>query len=128
MEVKIRYLEGHKFEAESRRHKIIIDQPKEKGGSDEGFNPLEVFLASVGSCAAFYAKMYCQNAGIDAANLEVNVSSSLTADKPLRFQDIEVKLNLGRDIAERKNALLSFAANCPVHNTVKAAANIRFII
>lgn len=128
MEVKIKYLEGQKFIAESRGHKIIIDQPKDKGGSDDGLSPLEVFLAAVGSCAGFYAKMYCQNAGIDAGNLEVNVSSSLTADKPIRFQDIEVKLYLGKDIAERKSALLSFVANCPVHNTVKAATNIKFII
>ncbi len=128
MEVKVKYLSQQKFLAETPNHKIIIDQPKEKGGADEGMNPLEVFLAALGSCAGFYAKNYCQNSGIEAKGLEVTVSSSLTPDKPMRFQDIEVKISLGSDIADRKNPLLAFVKNCPVHNTIKSNPDIQFII
>lgn len=128
MEVKIKYLEGQKFIAEASGHKIIIDQPKEKGGADEGMNPLGLFLSALGSCAAFYAKNYCKNASIDTKNLEVSVSSNLSADKPFRFQDIDVKISLCNDIGERKDALIGFVENCPVHNTLKASPNVNFII
>lgn len=128
MEVKIRYLEGQKFIAEASGHKIIIDQPKEKGGSDEGMNPLELFLSALGSCAAFYAKNYCKNASIDTKNLEVNVSSILTTEKPFRFQDIDIRISLGQDIKEREKALISFVENCPVRNTIKASPKVNFML
>lgn len=127
MEVKIKYLGGQKFLCESRHHKLIIDQPVEKGGEDEGMNPLEIFLVALGGCAGVYAKNYCQKAGINTDNLELNISSSLTAEKPSRFQDISVRISLGQDIAERKNALLQFAGNCPVHNTIKSNPKVSFI-
>ncbi len=128
MEIKIKYLGGQKFQAESAGHKLIIDQPKEKGGSDEGMNPLEVFLSALAGCAGVYAKMYCQNANIDTKNLQVSVVSALAQDKPLRFQDIQVKISLGVDIGKRKPALLNFVKNCPVHNTLKANTSVEFII
>lgn len=128
MEVKIKYLGGHKFIAEASGRKLIIDQPKEKCGSDEGMSPLEIFLTALGSCAGVYAQRYCQNAGIEAKDLEVSVSSSLTKDLPLRFQDIDVKISLSEDIAERKKALLSFVNNCPVHNTLKSNPNVNFVV
>lgn len=127
MEIKIKYLAEQKFLAESRNHKIIIDQPKDKGGEDAGMNPLEIFLTSLGSCAGFYVKMYCQNAGVDTQNLEIGVSASLTADKPFRFQDIKVKIFLD-SVGKRKQALLNFINNCPVNNTLKANPGVKFIV
>lgn len=128
MEIKIKYLGGKKFLAQCRQHKLIIDQPLEKGGEDLGMSPLELFLSALGSCTAVYAKTYCQGAGIDADNLEVNISSNLTADKPVRFKDISIGISLGVDIAERKNALLQFVSNCPVHNTIKANPEVKFVV
>ncbi len=128
MEVKAKYIGQQKFIAQTQNHKIIIDQPKDKGGTDEGMNPLEVFLAALASCAGFYAKNYCQNSGIETKDLEITVSSSLASDKPMRFQDIKVKISLGDNIADRKDPLLAFVKNCPVHNTIKSNPVIQFII
>ncbi len=128
MEIKVKYLEGQKFQVESGQHRLLIDQPKEKGGSDQGMSPLEVFLSALGSCAGAYAKMYCQNAGIDTQNLEVSVTAALTSDRPLRFQEIKIKISLGVDLGDRKSALLSFVKNCPVHNTLKANSSVEFTI
>jgi len=128
MEVKVRYLDGQKFQVESGQHMMLIDQPKEKGGSDQGMSPLEAFLSALGSCVGVYAKMYCQNAGIDTQNLEVSVTASLTSDRPLRFQDIKIKISPGVDLGDRKSALLSFVKNCPVHNTLKANSSVEFTI
>ena len=37
---------------------MISDQPAESNGYDEGMTPPELMLASLGSCAAYYAVDY----------------------------------------------------------------------
>jgi putative redox protein len=58
MEVTIEHLGAVQFEIKSRQHTIACDQPPENGGFDEGMTPPELLLASLGSCAAFYAAQY----------------------------------------------------------------------
>ena len=58
MEVKITRLDHAKFAVKRRSHTIICDQPAENGGEDCGMTPPELMLASLGSCAAFYAVQY----------------------------------------------------------------------
>ncbi|MDP3143750.1 MAG: OsmC family protein [Candidatus Omnitrophota bacterium] len=128
MEVSVKYIDNHKFIAQAGNHQLIIDQAKDKGGNDEGMNPLEVFLVSVAACAGFYAKTYCKNANIDAGNLSVSVNSELSQDVPKRFKDIKVQIDVGQDLAQRKEALLNFVKNCPVHNTIKIIPMVDFII
>lgn len=128
MQVKIKYLDGQRFIVEARNHRMIIDQPTDKGGTDEGMNPLEIFLSALGSCVGMYTKLYCQNAGIEIKDLELSISSNLTTEKPLRFQEIDVKISLEEDIEERKQALLNFVNNCPVHNTIKSNPQVKITI
>lgn len=128
MEVTVKYIDNQKFIAQSGSHQLIIDQPKEKGGNEEGMSPLEVFLISLGACAAVYAKGYCKNAQIDAKDFKISVTSDLTPDSPRRFKDIKVKISLGQDLGNRKDALLSFVKNCPVHNSLINKPNVEFSI
>ncbi len=58
MEVNISHLDQAKFSIQSRSHTIFCDQPAENGGEDSGMTPPELMLASLGSCAAFYAVEY----------------------------------------------------------------------
>ena len=58
MEVTIEHLGAVQFEIRARQHVIASDQPPENGGLDEGMTPPELLLASIGSCAAFYAAAY----------------------------------------------------------------------
>ena len=58
MEVIVEHLGAVQFEIKARGHIIVTDQPRENGGFDEGMTPPELLLASLGSCAAFYAAQY----------------------------------------------------------------------
>lgn len=125
MKVQIKYEEGNKFVVQARSHSIIVEQPKEKGGTDIGMSPLEVFLSSLGSCIAVYAKRYCQDTKIDPAGFTVEVESELAQERPFKFKDIRVKINLNKDIGDRKASFLNFVKNCPVHNTLAGSPNIQ---
>ena len=128
MKVRIKYEDGAKFIAEARGHQFSIDQPKDKGGSDSGMNPLEVFLASLGSCVAFYSKRYCKDINVDASGLAVEVDAELSQDRPFRFKDIKLEITLNQDLGPRKESLLKFVKNCPIHNTITGAPNIEITI
>ena len=128
MEITVKYAGKQKFIAHAGRHQVVIDQPIEKGGNDEGMNPLEIFLVALGACAGVYAKSYCKNARIDASNLQISVSSDLSPDAPKRFKDIKVRIDLGQNPGERQNALLNFVKNCPVHNTLVGKPSVEFEI
>lgn len=124
MKVQIKYQEGSRFIAQARTHQFTIDQPKEKGGSDSGMNPLEVFMSSLGSCVAFYARKYCKDTNIDPSGLVVDVESELSQDRPFRFKDIKVTISLGQDIGNKRESLLKFVSNCPIHNTIASHPNV----
>ena len=53
MDLRVKYKEGVRFVAETRGHRIEIDQPLGGGGQDRGMTPPELLLASLGSCAAY---------------------------------------------------------------------------
>jgi uncharacterized OsmC-like protein len=77
MEVKIKHLDHVKFAIQTRSHTILCDQPAENGGDDAGMTPPELMLASLGSCAAFYAAQYLKARNLEETGVEVSV----TADK-----------------------------------------------
>ncbi|MFC1646455.1 OsmC family protein [Candidatus Omnitrophota bacterium] len=128
MKVQIKYQEGSRFIAQAREHQLTIDQPKEKGGSDSGMNPSEVFLSSLGSCIAFYARKYCKDTNVDPSGLVVDVESELSQDRPFRFKDVNVKIHLGQDLDNRRESLIKFVSNCPIHNTITSHPNIKITV
>ncbi len=58
MQVTIKHLERVKFSIQARSHTIVRDQPVDNEGDEDGMTPPELMLASLGSCAAFYAVQY----------------------------------------------------------------------
>src|ERR1035438_5447527 len=62
MEVVAQYLADSKFEVAARGHRVICDQPVDNGGSDGGMTPPEFLLASLATCAAYYAAQYLKGA------------------------------------------------------------------
>ena len=66
MEVSVRYLGEAKFEVAGRGHRVICDQPIDNGGADEGMSPPEFLLASLATCAGYYAAQYLKTRGLSA--------------------------------------------------------------
>ena len=117
MEMNISYKDGKKFIASCRNHEVIIDQPLDNGGKDEGPTPPELFIASLGSCIGVYVLAYCKNAGIKTEGMAINVSWQ-KAKNPDRIGEIKVDVKLPEDVGKRKAALLKVAEHCLIHNTI----------
>ncbi len=118
MEVKITHLHRVKFAIQSRSHTIVCDQPEENGGEDSGLTPPELLLASLGSCAAFYAMQYLTSRGLAESGVEVTV----TADKlkqPARLGNFCVHVMCPVSLTEaQREGLMRSVHHCLVHNTL----------
>ena len=123
MEVSASFLEGAKFKVTARGHEVICDQPADNGGEDAGMTPPEFLLASLATCAGYYAAQYLKTRGISAEGLSVKVVAE-KATQPARLGAFQIEVTVP-DIEERhRPALLRAVKSCMVHNTLLGAPSI----
>jgi len=126
--MKVTLVENVKFEAECRGHRVTLDQPVEDGGADAGMTPVELFIASLGSCVAYFATMFCQRRKIPPDGLAVELSWDWAED-PHRVGAIDVKITLSKKPSGKEKAgLLRMVKGCTVHNTMHHPPKIEFTI
>lgn len=124
MEVTVKHLDRVKFSIQARSHTILCDQPVENGGEDSGMTPPEFLLASLGSCAAFYAVQYLKTRKLAESGVEVSV----TADKltqPTRIGNFCVHVACPVVLTEEQTeGLMRSVHHCLVHNTLLSPSEI----
>ena len=124
MEVKVTSLDNVKFAVQTRSHTIICDQPAENGGEDCGMTPPELMLASLGSCAAFYAVQYLKTRNLAMSG----VQASVTADKlaqPARLGNFRIHVTCPATLTEDQNkGLMRSVHQCLIRNTLVSLPEI----
>ena len=125
MEVKDTHLDHLKFAIHSRSHSIVCDQPTGNGGEDSGMTPPELMLASLGSCAAFYAVQYLKARSLADAGVEV----SITAEKlkqPARLGDFHIQVTCPVALTEEHTeGLLRSVHHCLIHQTLLSPPTVK---
>jgi putative redox protein len=111
--------QGYEHEIEIREHRLIADEPEEKGGGDQGPKPTELLAASLASCTAITLEMYADRKEWGLGTVEVAVDfTEATADDPPSF---DVTITLGAELSEEsQDRLLTIAGKCPVHKALKS--------
>jgi putative redox protein len=118
MEVKVTHLDQVKFAIHSRSHTIVCDQPAENGGTDCGMTPPEFLLASLGSCAAFYAVQYLRTRNIDDRGVEVSVTAE-KLKQPARIGNFRIHVSCPVALTEeQEQGVMRSVHHCLVHNTL----------
>jgi putative redox protein len=101
-----------------RNHNVLVDEPSDRGGDDDGPSPQELLAASLASCTAITIEMYAKHKNWDLGKLEVAVEYT-PADRgcPTKFA---VELRLPPETTpEQRERLQVIAAKCPVHRTLE---------
>ncbi len=118
MEVTVRHLDQVRFQIQARQHTVLCDQPADNGGADTGMTPPEFLLASLASCAAFYAMQYLKSRGLAETGVEVKV----TAEKlkpPARLGNFVIAVDCPVALTDdQMQALERSVKHCLVHNTL----------
>jgi uncharacterized OsmC-like protein len=124
MEVKVTHLDRAKFAIQSRSHTILCDQPAENGGDDGGMTPPELLLASLGSCAAFYAAQYLRTRNLAETGVEVTVTAE-KLKQPARIGNFRVDVVCPVPLTEEQvEGLMRSVHHCLVHNTLSSPPEI----
>jgi uncharacterized OsmC-like protein len=124
MQVKITHLDRVKFAIQSGSHSILCDQPAENGGEDSGMTPPELLLASLGSCAAFYAVQYLKTRNLAETGVEVTVTAE-KLKQPARIGNFRVNIVCPVSLTEEQTeGLMRSVHHCLVHNTLLSPPEI----
>jgi len=117
MELIVKHLENVKFAVQARGHEVICDQPLDNGGMDTGMTPPEFLLASLGTCAGFYAAQYLRTRSLPTEGLEVRVSAE-KALGPARLASFQIEVSVPEIEERHKEGVLRAVKSCLIHNTL----------
>jgi putative redox protein len=127
MEVTATFLGDVRFEVQARGHRVICDQPADNGGADTGMTPPEFLLASLATCAAYYAAQYLKVRQLPAEDLRVRVSAE-KAQQPSRLGSFRIEVT-APGLDERHQAgILRAAKACLIHNTLLGQPSIEVVV
>jgi ribosomal protein S12 methylthiotransferase accessory factor len=105
---------GLRVEALHQGFWIRTDQPVAQGGGGKAPSPFDLFLASIGTCAGFYALRFCQQRNLRTDGLAL----TLTAERdPERKKVVRVGLevSLPIDFPEKyRTAIVHAVEQCSV--------------
>jgi uncharacterized OsmC-like protein len=128
MEVKVTHLDQVKFAIQARSHTILCDQPEDNGGDDSGMTPPEFLLASLGSCAAFYAVQYLKTRNLDDRGVEVTVTAE-KLKQPARIGNFRIQVVCAISLTEdQTEGLMRSVRCCLVHNTLLTPPEIEIAL
>lgn len=135
--VKLPLKEGFRTQITAGQHRLIADEPKEAGGTDEGPSPYELLLASLGACTAMTLKMYVERKKLPVTDVEVlltfdrvHIDDCESCVKEDRLNDQKVQhisrlIYVTGDVTEeQKERLLYIAGRCPVHVTLHSNPHV----
>ena len=123
--VEVGFVAGESYEALVRGHRIAVDQPVGSGGNDSAPTPVELFVASLATCVAFYAGSYLTRHGYGRGDLTVSAGFAMASDHPARVSDIRVTVRVPAYVSARHRAALrAVARHCTVHNTLISEPSI----
>ena len=118
MKVSARRRKGYAHSLTAGHHKLIVDEPAEKGGSDTGPTPGQLLALSLASCTAITIEMYADRKGWEVGDWEVEVDyGDESGDKEARY---EVVIRLPGELSKKQmERIRAIAHKCPVHRKLK---------
>jgi len=125
-EIVIGHIEGDRYHIRIGDHEVTVDQPLEQGGTDEGPTPTELFVASLASCAAFFAGRFLRRHLGRDQQFGVDCRYHMSYDAPSRVSSVHLDLVLPPDLPEAvRDGALRAAERCTVHNSIERRPTIR---
>lgn len=123
---------------QARGHKMVIDQPKAGGGTDQGPTPLEYFFFALGGCICTIARIVANQKRIDLRNVTCRVEGELNTDVLLGkskddragFQGIKVYTTVDADMTqEEKEAFIKEVdERCPISENIHNLTSVEIIV
>ncbi|MBB5801163.1 putative OsmC-like protein [Saccharothrix ecbatanensis] len=123
--VEVTYESGEEYVVRLGDHRLRTDQPRDSGGRDAGPSPVELLVASMAACTAFYAGRFLDRHGETRHGLSVTARYRTVSDPLARIAEVSLTVRVPQGLSERhRTALLAVVRHCTVHNTLRRAPEI----
>ena len=133
LKATVKSLDGLAVEGQSRGFKIIMDEPKDEGGTDTGMNPMELILCGLGGCQTIVAMAFARKKKIDIQDFWVEIEGDLDprgflglADVRPGYEEVRYTMHIKSSSPEDKvREYVDFIEKtCPVGDTIKNAVKL----
>jgi putative redox protein len=113
--------EKQKVEVQFRGFSIMTDQPLLAGGDGSAPSPFDYFLASIGACAGFYVKSFCEQRGLSAEGIRLEQVMHRDPVKRM-ISKIEINIFLPEGFPEKyRDPVIKAAEACSVKKHIASA-------
>ena len=108
----------------------VSDEPPERGGTNEGFAPTELFLASLVACSNVISHKIAKKNNIQLNSLEISLDAgfnrlgvTLQEEVDLPFPDIKLRIEISTDATAEQLEILKrdLPRYCPVSKMIEQA-------
>jgi ribosomal protein S12 methylthiotransferase accessory factor len=112
--MEITFTGGLKVRAELDGLTVDTDQPIASGGGGEAAGPYDLFLASLGTCAGFFALRFMQQRGIDPTGARLTLATDKDPETGLAAT-VRIDLELPHDFPDKyRQAIVRAMDQCKV--------------
>ena len=104
-----------------RGFSIMTDQPLLAGGDGSAPSPFDYFLASIGACAGFYVKSFCEQRGLSTEGIRLEQVMHRDPVKRM-ISKIEINIFLPEGFPEKyRDSVIKAAEACSVKKHIASA-------
>ncbi len=122
--VAVEQMSGTASRGDARGHKLIMDRPEAKGGTNEGMMGGEALLNGLGGCFMSNLLAAAKSRNIELKNARADIEADV-AEAPSRFTAIRMSVTAQCNPPEELDKLVTIAERgCIAANTLKAAVEL----
>jgi uncharacterized OsmC-like protein len=124
-----------KTKVKARNFEMIVDEPQDLGGTNEGANPVEYLLAAYAGCLNVMGHVIAKEMGINLKGMEIDLAGSLNPARLFgqsyeeRAGYKEIQLTLKPDCDADEETLDKWQAaildRCPVGDNLKNTTEVK---
>jgi putative redox protein len=119
---------GVRIEARYKGHTVVTDQPVKAGGEDSAPAPFDLFLASIGTCAGYYAFQFCQQREIPTDSLAVTLEPVHDPERH-RVARIRIEVRLPPGFPDKyRPAILRAIDQCAVKRHIVESPEFEVVV
>jgi ribosomal protein S12 methylthiotransferase accessory factor len=125
--MEITFPGGVQVNAQFNGFEIATDQPEKNGGQNSAPSPFDFFLASLGTCAGFFALRFCQQRELSTDGLRLQLTTKHNAETK-RLDRVEITMQLPKDFPEKyRSAIIRATDQCAVKKALLDPPEIELI-
>jgi len=119
--------ENQKVTAKYKGFEIITDQPQKAGGENSAPSPFDFFLISIGACAGWYVKSFCQQRKLLEEGIKVFMTTHRNSESRM-IEKMDIDIRLPQEFPDKyRDAVVKAAGACTVKKHITNAPEFSIV-